>query len=61
MLAGVGPVLGEGLAGHFVHPDGVSTDFEYVAGAAELAGSLIANLRAGCTGCRICLDSLLSA
>ena len=42
MLAGIGPVLGEGVAGYFVHPGGMSDDFEYVAGAAELAGLLIA-------------------
>ena len=42
MLAGVGPVLGEGLAGYFVYPGGASTDFEYVAGKAELGGSVLA-------------------
>lgn len=33
MLAGVGPVLGEGLVGHFIDPDGMVTTWEYWDGA----------------------------
>lgn len=36
MLAGVGPVLGDGLAGHFVDPEGSATPWGYVDGAAYL-------------------------
>jgi carboxyl-terminal processing protease len=33
MIAGVGPVLGEGLAGYFVHSDGTSISWGYIEGA----------------------------
>jgi hypothetical protein len=36
MLAGIGPVLGEGLAGHFIDPDGVEEPWSYSNGAARL-------------------------
>ena len=32
MLAGLGPILGEGVAGHFIDPEGLSTDWSYHAG-----------------------------
>jgi carboxyl-terminal processing protease len=38
MIAGVGPVLGEGTAGFFVDPDGVGTSWGYSNGASILAG-----------------------
>ena len=41
MLAGVGPVLGEGVAGWFVDPDGVEQAWGYSNGQAQLAGSTI--------------------
>lgn len=36
MLAGVGPILGEGAAGHFVDGDGVADPWGYAAGASYL-------------------------
>src|SRR2546421_1576280 len=39
MLDGVGPILGEGIAGSFVYPDGVKQPFAYRDGQAQLAGS----------------------
>jgi len=41
MLAGVGPILGEGEVGSFVDPDGVKQVWGYVHGQAQLAGSAI--------------------
>ena len=41
MLAGVGPILGEGVAGSFVDPDGVKQAWGYSNGQAQLAGSTI--------------------
>lgn len=38
MLAGIGPVLGEGIAGHFVEPSGRRESWEYRDGAAILDG-----------------------
>jgi hypothetical protein len=38
MIAGVGPVLGEGLAGYFIDPLGVESLWEYRDGAALLGG-----------------------
>jgi carboxyl-terminal processing protease len=43
MIAGVGPVLGEGVAGYFIDPVGVETAWEYRAGAAWEGG--VANQR----------------
>ncbi len=39
MLAGVGPILGEGMAGWFVSPDGVKQAWGNYNGHAQLAGS----------------------
>jgi C-terminal processing protease CtpA/Prc len=39
MLAGVGPILGEGVAGSFVYPDGVKHAWGYYHGQAQLAGA----------------------
>jgi carboxyl-terminal processing protease len=41
MLAGVGPILGEGIAGSFVDPDGVKQVWGYYHGQAQSAGSTI--------------------
>ncbi|MGE0393497.1 MAG: S41 family peptidase [Vicinamibacterales bacterium] len=41
MLAGVGPLLGEGEAGFFIDPDGVSTTWAYANGAATLQGQVL--------------------
>lgn len=38
MIAGVGPVLGEGALGYFIDPTGAATLWEYRAGASWLAG-----------------------
>jgi hypothetical protein len=43
MVAGVGPVLGEGVAGYFIQPDGVEIPWEYRDGAAWEGG--VANQR----------------
>jgi hypothetical protein len=43
MIAGVGPVLGEGVAGYFIDPVGVETAWEYRDGAAWEGG--VANER----------------
>jgi hypothetical protein len=39
MVAGVGPVLGEGVLGYFVDPLGVETVWDYRAGASRLEGA----------------------
>ena len=45
MLAGVGPILGDGVAGAFVDPDSVSLEWGYERGAAGLIpGSVIAEV-----------------
>src|SRR5260221_3859674 len=41
MLAAVGPVLGEGVVGWFVDPDGVKTAWSYAAGQAQLGGKTV--------------------
>ncbi|MEL6560456.1 MAG: S41 family peptidase [Bacteroidota bacterium] len=33
MLAGIGPILGEGIAGYFISPDDVETEWSYANGA----------------------------
>jgi len=38
MIAGVGPVLGEGLIGYFIDPAGVETFWEYRNGASWVSG-----------------------
>lgn len=40
MVAGVGPVLGEGVAGYFIDPAGVESVWEYRDGASRLGGSV---------------------
>ena len=41
MLAGVGPVLGEGVAGHFITPTGARSAWEYRDGAAWNSGQAV--------------------
>ena len=41
MLAGIGPVLGDGLAGAFIDPDGNVTHWGYAAGASWFEGANI--------------------
>jgi carboxyl-terminal processing protease len=40
MLAAVGPILGEGIAGWFIFPNGVKQAWSYSHGQAQLAGSV---------------------
>lgn len=44
MLAGLGPILGEGVAGFFVDPDGLQTPWSYEAGAARLDDEAVAEV-----------------
>lgn len=44
MIAGVGPVLGEGIAGYFVDADGVKTAFQYVGGSMKYGEESILNV-----------------
>ncbi len=44
MLAGVGSILGDGIAGYFVHPDGLETAWGYTDGAAWTGQSTIVTL-----------------
>ena len=41
MLAGIGPVLGDGVDGHFIEPTGAVSAWEYRDGAAMLGGTTI--------------------
>jgi hypothetical protein len=44
MLSGVGPVLGEGLAGHFIYPDNTANAYSYQNGAAALDGTVLSSV-----------------
>lgn len=44
MLAGIGPILGEGLAGMFVTPDSVTTPWSYSEGTAWIDGNASVNV-----------------
>jgi carboxyl-terminal processing protease len=46
MLAGVGPVLGDGACGAFVDPEGITQTWSYHAGAAALDGAAQVTVRA---------------
>mgnify|MGYP006270923759 CR=1 FL=1 len=41
MLAGVGPLLGEGTAGYFIEPDSTESEWGYASGNAYLDGNII--------------------
>lgn len=41
MLAGLGPLLGDGVAGYFVAPDGSRVAWSYTAGAAGVGGAAL--------------------
>lgn len=45
MLAGIGPVLGEGLAGYFVDADGVKTPWYYEDGKSKLGDTIVAQIK----------------
>ena len=42
MLAGIGPVVGEGLLGSFVSPDGIKVSWSYIDGKIKLGNSVAA-------------------
>ena len=44
MLAGLGPLLGDGVVGYFVYPDGVRVPWSYEKGKARLGDSSQANV-----------------
>ncbi len=46
MLLGIGPILGEGVAGSFVDPDGPRSKWGYRAGAVKLSGDSVLALKA---------------
>lgn len=41
MITGIGPILGEGIAGYFASPDGAKTPWTYSAGASMAGGNTI--------------------
>jgi hypothetical protein len=41
MIAGIGPVLGEGVAGYFIPPVGAATEWRYLDGGAYAGGSVV--------------------
>lgn len=41
MLAGVGPILGEGISGYFINADGVESPWSYDDGASKASGNII--------------------
>lgn len=45
MLAAVGPLLGEGVVGYFVDPDGVKTAWSYSDGKAQLGGKTLIEIK----------------
>ena len=46
MLAGVGPVLGEGVAGYFIDPVGAEKVWEYEQGASRIDGVVVTQVEA---------------
>jgi len=44
MLAGIGPILGEGIAGYFIYPDGNEQSWGYKNGASESNGHKVTRL-----------------
>ncbi len=44
MIAGVGPVLGEGLNGAFIDPDSVTQGWSYAGGASRIGGQAVVSL-----------------
>ena len=44
MIAGVGPVLGDGIAGYFIPPDGAPSEWRYGSGASMLDGMALASV-----------------
>ena len=44
MLAGIGPVLGEGIAGYFIDPDGIEQAWKYENGASLEDNTIITSI-----------------
>jgi hypothetical protein len=44
MIAGIGPILGEGIAGYFVYPDGLEESWGYQGGASTSNGSAVTTI-----------------
>ncbi len=44
MLAGIGPILGEGIAGYFVDPEDEQLEWGYFEGASKLSGETITSI-----------------
>ncbi len=44
MIAGAGPILGEGIAGYFINADGVETTWSYSDGSSMAGGNIIAQV-----------------
>lgn len=44
MLAGIGPILGEGIAGYFVDSDNVKSEWGYFGGESRLSGQAITSI-----------------
>jgi carboxyl-terminal processing protease len=67
MIAGVGPILGEGVIGYFIDPSGSATVWEYRAGAARLSGSELQRvampyvLREGAPPVAVLIDNLVAS
>lgn len=41
MIAGIGPILGTGVAGHFIDPDGAIMSWGYTGSASQLGGAVM--------------------
>jgi carboxyl-terminal processing protease len=41
MVAGLGPIVGEGVLGHFIDPEGATSVWEYLDGASRIDGAAI--------------------
>ncbi|MEM8764220.1 MAG: S41 family peptidase [Bacteroidota bacterium] len=44
MLAGIGPILGEGVVGYFVDPDDMKAEWSYVEGESRLSGQMLSSV-----------------
>ena len=44
MLAGIGPILGEGVAGYFIDPDGNQESWSYLDGASKITNAIVTQL-----------------
>lgn len=44
MLTGVGPILGEGVAGHFIYPDGTTVAWRYESGKSKAGNDVMSTV-----------------